>query len=240
MQENQDKYSTKKEIKFLDGIVENKNTLHQRTPGQIKSALQNYIATIQGRRWDDDYCFGFMLEVVELAIAEEREVMEKYRKACKGLPDGAIDGGWTALGMSTYTRALEDALNNIICLETDRLANAYVIAGEALALRFHKISTEEREAFGWRDIASAPKDGSHILLGMGGTDEDCEISTLGWWQEEVLDGQDYMGNDAGFVDHEFSSFHPGRSFGADKYQYKAVQPTHWKHLPAAPKDEVSE
>ena len=107
---------------------------------------------------DDDYCFGFMLEVVELAIAEEREVMEKYRKACKGLPDGAIDGGWTALGMSTYTRALEDALNNIICLEPDRLANAYVIAGEALALRFHKISTEEREAFGWRDIASAPKD----------------------------------------------------------------------------------
>jgi hypothetical protein len=99
---------------------------------------------------------------------------------------------------------------------------------------------EEREACGWRDIASAPKDGSHILLGMGGTDEDCEISTLGWWQEEVLDGQDYMGNDAGFVDHEFSSFHSGRSFGDDKYQYKAVQPTHWMPLPAAPKDEVSE
>lgn len=53
MVENQDKYSTKKEIQFLDGIVENKNTPHQRTPGQIKSALQNYISTIQDRRWDD-------------------------------------------------------------------------------------------------------------------------------------------------------------------------------------------
>lgn len=117
---------------------------------------------------DDDYCFGFMVQVVELAIAEERE------------------------------------------------------------------------AGGWQPIESAPKGGSHILLGRAGTDEDCEISTLGWWQAEVLDGQDYMGSDAGFVDHEFSSFHPGRSFGDDKYQYKAVQPTHWMPIPAAPKAEVSE
>lgn len=63
---------------------------------------------------------------------------EKCVAACAGLPVGALDGGWTALGMSSYTKHLEDALNEIVCLATDRLANAYVIAGEALALRFNK------------------------------------------------------------------------------------------------------
>ncbi len=31
-------------------------------------------------------------------------------QACVGLPDGALDGGWTAAGMSAYTKKLEDAL----------------------------------------------------------------------------------------------------------------------------------
>jgi hypothetical protein len=82
------------------------------------------------------YEFDDVAGLIELAIAEEREVMEKYRKACKGLPDGAIDGGWTALGMSSYAKRLEDALNEILCLDTDQLANAYIISGEVLALRF--------------------------------------------------------------------------------------------------------
>jgi len=31
-------------------------------------------------------------------------------KACEGLPDGALDGGWTAAGMSAYAAKLEQAL----------------------------------------------------------------------------------------------------------------------------------
>ena len=43
---------------------------------------------------------------------EERrlEYAEKCMKACEGLPDGAIDGGWTATGMSAYAARLEQAL----------------------------------------------------------------------------------------------------------------------------------
>ena len=84
----------------------------------------------------NDRNFKLACKLVELAIAEEREATGKYRKACEGLPDGAIDGGWTALGMSSYAKRLEDALNEILCLNTDRLANAYIISGEVLALRF--------------------------------------------------------------------------------------------------------
>lgn len=67
---------------------------------------------------------------------EERrlEFSEKCLVACAGLPDGAIDGGWTAAGMSAYSRKLEDALNQILTLPIGRIADAYVIAGEALAL----------------------------------------------------------------------------------------------------------
>jgi hypothetical protein len=35
---------------------------------------------------------------------------EKCMKACEGLPDGALDGGWTAVGMSAYAKKLEDAI----------------------------------------------------------------------------------------------------------------------------------
>src|ERR1017187_2820159 len=47
---------------------------------------------------------------------------DKYRKALAGLPDGAIDGGWTAAGMSAYAKKLEDALNSIIQYGTDTLS----------------------------------------------------------------------------------------------------------------------
>ena len=40
----------------------------------------------------------------------DAEYAEKCRVACAGLPPGAIDGGWTAAGMSAYARKLELAL----------------------------------------------------------------------------------------------------------------------------------
>ena len=34
----------------------------------------------------------------------------KCVQACAGLPDGALDGGWTAAEMSAYAKRLEDTL----------------------------------------------------------------------------------------------------------------------------------
>lgn len=61
--------------------------------------------------------------------------IEQLHRACEGLPPFALDGGWNAAGMSAHARKLEDALNEILILPTDQIGDAYVIAGEALALR---------------------------------------------------------------------------------------------------------
>ena len=46
--------------------------------------------------------------------AEEREAhAEKCVKACAGLPDGALDGGWTASGIIAYAKSLEDLLTDL-------------------------------------------------------------------------------------------------------------------------------
>lgn len=87
----------------------------------------------------------------------------------------------------------------------------------------------------WQPIETAPKDGTHILLGLPRSKDQAQESTVGWWQEEVADGEDYMGSDAGFVDFEFKVFHPGRSFGNVKYQYGSYSPAYWMPLPNAPK-----
>ena len=42
------------------------------------------------------------------------EYAEKCRKACEGLPDGALDGGWTARGLIDYTVKLERELKRAI------------------------------------------------------------------------------------------------------------------------------
>tara|TARA_R110000868_G_scaffold411706_1_gene707776 strand:- start:14761 stop:15135 length:375 start_codon:yes stop_codon:yes gene_type:complete len=90
---------------------------------------------------------------------------------------------------------------------------------------------------GWRTIDSAPRDGTAILIGTmeDEAQETAAVSTLGWWQDAEDDGPDYMGTDGGFVDHAFSEFYPGRSFGNPTYQRSGSQPTHWRPLMAPPK-----
>jgi Lar family restriction alleviation protein len=87
----------------------------------------------------------------------------------------------------------------------------------------------------WQPIETAPKDGTCIALGCVEDDDQAAVSTVGWWQEAAEDSIDDMGQDAGFVDHGYQVFDPGRSFG--NRQYPGIQPTHWQPLPAAPTPE---
>jgi len=55
-------------------------------------------------------------------LEEAANEIERLSRTLDGLPDGAIDGGWTAAGMSAYARKLEDALDSIIQYGTDTLS----------------------------------------------------------------------------------------------------------------------
>lgn len=98
------------------------------------------------------------------------------------------------------------------------------------------ITAEEagREGDGWLPIETAPKD-RRILLGYApdADHEDGYVAEGRWW-EGYDDAPDDMGSDGGFMDSEFQFFRCPRSFGAEQYRTKGLQPTHWQLLPPAP------
>lgn len=88
---------------------------------------------------------------------------------------------------------------------------------------------------GWQDIATAPKDGTAIILGLPPEEGEHDgFSGQGRWHQEDDDGPDNMGHDAGFMDDNFSFFRCARSIGNPAYQHKGLQPTAWQPLPSAP------
>lgn len=97
-----------------------------------------------------------------------------------------------------------------------------------------RASLPSSEGAGWRDIASAPKDETPIILGYAPDGDDADYVGQGRWHEEDHDGPDNMGHDAGFMDDQFDFFRCARSFGNPDYQHEGVQPTHWMPLPPAP------
>lgn len=77
---------------------------------------------------------------------------------------------------------------------------------------------EEREASGWQPIETAPKDGETAILGY-------KAITGGLWVTAPM----YFTEGTWRI----VQFHD------DNIEH-SMQPSHWQHLPAAPKDEVSE
>lgn len=91
-----------------------------------------------------------------------------------------------------------------------------------------RIAQLEQEC-AWQPIETAPIDGTRILLCNNDSD-----SAVGFWVPAEDDGVDCMGDDGGFVDIEYQTFKPARSFGMKSHQYEGNQPTHWMPLPKAP------
>ena len=75
---------------------------------------------------------GLSTTAAERRTEKQEEHAAKCVLACSGLPDGAIDGGWTAAGMSNAARKLEDALNEILKLSHCQISVAHTIAKKAL------------------------------------------------------------------------------------------------------------
>ncbi len=82
-------------------------------PGSGDSELAESLQTLV--RWldrvdiEDGYAGVPVIEAVEVAVNELRR-LRQFERICEGLPQDAIDGGWTVQGIRGYAKRLEDQL----------------------------------------------------------------------------------------------------------------------------------
>ncbi|HHG5298914.1 TPA: hypothetical protein ACPWNB_001630 [Pseudomonas aeruginosa] len=82
-------------------------------PGSGDSKLAESLQTLV--RWldrvaiEDGYVGVPVIEAVEVAVNELRR-LRQLERICEGLPQDAIDGGWTVQGIRGYAKRLEDQL----------------------------------------------------------------------------------------------------------------------------------
>ncbi|HBO4187432.1 hypothetical protein [Pseudomonas aeruginosa] len=82
-------------------------------PGSGDSELAESLQTLV--RWldrvdiEDGYVGVPVIEAVEVAVNELRR-LRQFERICEGLPQDAIDGGWTVQGIRGYAKRLEDQL----------------------------------------------------------------------------------------------------------------------------------
>ncbi|WP_057386720.1 hypothetical protein [Pseudomonas aeruginosa] len=82
-------------------------------PGSGDSKLAESLQTLV--RWldrvdiEDGYVGVPVIEAVEVAVNELRR-LRQFERICEGLPQDAIDGGWTVQGIRGYAKRLEDQL----------------------------------------------------------------------------------------------------------------------------------
>ncbi|MDU3700983.1 MAG: hypothetical protein E7G05_23120 [Pseudomonas aeruginosa] len=83
------------------------------TQGSGYSSLAESLNTLE--RWldrvaiEDGYVGVPVIEAVEVAVNELRR-LRQFERICEGLPQDAIDGGWTVQGIRGYAKRLEDQL----------------------------------------------------------------------------------------------------------------------------------
>ncbi|MBV6098700.1 hypothetical protein KUU40_31415, partial [Pseudomonas aeruginosa] len=83
------------------------------TQGSGDSSLAESLNTLE--RWldrvaiEDGYVGVPVIEAVEVAVNELRR-LRQFERICEGLPQDAIDGGWTVQGIRGYAKRLEDQL----------------------------------------------------------------------------------------------------------------------------------
>ncbi len=101
---------------------------------------------------------GDDIEVADHQEERRAEYAEKCRIACEGLPDGAIDGGWTAAGMIAYAKKLEKETER---LRAQRDAWKEVAEHQYGLLRAEKYGDEDYPVLGALDAWAA---GRHPIL----------------------------------------------------------------------------
>lgn len=127
--------------------------------------------------------------------------------------------------------ALEEAMQAYNAIYLDHSQDCTFEQCMAAAITAYQANAKPKETEGWRDISSAPKDGTHILL--SGTyqwddyiDRQETGIVVGFWEKDpwFLEGIDDEAdrNDTGWV-----------LANANPYTDQ-MQPTHWMPLPTPP------
>ncbi|EPK5788240.1 hypothetical protein [Pseudomonas aeruginosa] len=87
--------------------------LHEDQANEERRELAEGLQTLE--RWldrvdiEDGYVGVPVIEAVEVAVNELRR-LRQFERICEGLPQDAIDGGWTVQGIRGYAKRLEDQL----------------------------------------------------------------------------------------------------------------------------------
>jgi hypothetical protein len=164
-----------------------------------------------------------------LTLALEALTCAASDDECESLQRCAIEALRSAIAQAGepfgYFRAEPFGWTN--CAETDE---------GAIALYEHPAAKASTAAMGWRPIATAPKDGTAVLLAQG------ERVTAGHWEPERWPtGAEYHGSTGEYI----GEFETGACIDAWWYSEDGgfsedEPPTHWMPLPPAPQGDGHE
>ncbi|HHZ8770866.1 TPA: hypothetical protein ACWL5R_003772 [Pseudomonas aeruginosa] len=76
---------------------------------ELAESLQALVRWLDRVDIEDGYVSVPVIEAVEVAVNELRR-LRQFERICEGLPQDAIDGGWTVQGIRGYAKRLEDQL----------------------------------------------------------------------------------------------------------------------------------